>query len=131
MSGNYNNQQSAFHQKKKNHGLEPLTSHYWAQMIHVFLSFYWLTIHSNNKGCLSIQGKIMQIYQQSSRHKGVKEMTTVTATATTTPKINDLTGRTRKNNRAPCAAPFFVQLFDVAKWRREILFFEVLKTTQQ
>ena len=52
--------------------------------------------------------------------------------ATTTPKINDLIGLMRKDNRAALAARFLVQCFDVspAKRRREIFIFEVLTATR-
>ena len=41
-------------------------------------------------------------------------MTTATATATTTPLINDLIGWMKKNDRAARAARFLVQFIDVA-----------------
>ena len=53
-----------------------------------------------------------------------------TATATTTPQMNDLIGWIRKN-RAARAARFLMQFFDVvSKWRREIFIFEVLTKTR-
>ena len=54
-----------------------------------------------------------------------------TATATTTPQINDLINSMRKNNRAARAARFFGQFFDAVCQTTDVIFiFEVLRTTR-
>ena len=51
-----------------------------------------------------------------------------TATAPTTPQMNDLIDWMQKNNRAARVLVQFLTLS--AKWRREIFIFEVLTTTR-